>query len=204
MPNDELFHTEPEAEAHAIRIEHGGARNQLAVQMLKKMRDSITHVIALLESGDTARAARQLVDLVAHDKDRRSSFETATGSRVVEGVFDGQAMVGADGARYDVPHNYASKSRLVEGDMLKLTIQPEGVYVYKQIGPVERARMIGKLHLDSATQEHVVHCGDQLYKVLAASITYHKGIPGDEVVVLVPRDGGSRWAAVESIVSNPA
>lgn len=203
MPNDDpQFSHEPDAETHAARLEYPDARNQLAVQMLKKMRDSITHVIALLETGDTARATRQLVDMVTDGKSARDQFETATGSRVVEGVFDGEAMVGADGVRYEVPHNYASKSRLVEGDILKLTIQPDGTYVYKQIGPVERARLIGTLHLDPATQEHVVHCADTVYKVLTASISYYKGVPGDEVVVLVPRAGSTRWAAVESIVNS--
>lgn len=203
MPDDDIqFDHEPDAETHAARLEYPDARNQLAVQMLKKMRDSITHVIALLETGDTTRATRQLVDMVTEGKGARDRFETATGSRVVEGVFDGSAMVGGDGVRYEVSPNYASKSRLVEGDILKLTIQPDGTYVFKQIGPIERQRLLGKLHLDPSTQEHIVHCGDSVYKVLTASVTYYKGVPGDEIVVLVPRDGHSRWAAVESIVNS--
>lgn len=199
MPDD-FFENEPEVDTHANAIEYGDARNQLAVQILKKMRESITHVIQLLETGDTTRATRQLVDLVTHTQDARGSFELKTGSRVVEGVFDGVSMVGSDGARYEVPQNYASKSRLVEGDMLKLTIQPDGTYVFKQIGPVERQRLVGRLHVDPSTQEHVVHSENQVYKVLTASVTYYKGVPGDEVVIIVPRDGNSGWAAVENIV----
>ncbi len=200
MP-DVLFDVEPEVESHANKKEFGEVRNQLAVQMLKKMRDSITHVIALLETGDTARATRQLVDLVSHQQSTETKFEMETGSRVVEGVFDGSAMVGSDGARYEVSQNYASKSRLVEGDMLKLTVQPDGTYVFKQIGPVSRQRLIGRLQIDPSTQECVVSCKDQVYKVLTASVTYYKAVPGDEVVIVVPQDGNSAWAAVENIVS---
>ena len=196
-----VFDNEPEAHAHANRLEYSEARNQLAVQMLKKMRDSITHVIQLLETGDTTRATRQLVDLVTHDKTIQASAESRTGARIIEGVFDGAHMVGSDGARYEVPHNYCSKSRLVEGDMLKLTIRPDGTYLFKQIGPIERQRLIGTLKLDPSTQEHVVHTDDQVYKVLTASVTYYKGAPGDEVVILVPRDGNSQWGAVENIVN---
>ncbi len=193
-----LFENEPEAETHAHGKEHTHVRQELAVQMLKKVRDSITHVIQLLETGDTARATRQLVDLVVSEKESG----TQSGNRVLEGVFDGVCMVGSDGLRYDIPHNYASKSKLVEGDILKLTIQPDGTYLYKQIGPVERQRLIGRLHVDTSTQEPVVHAGERVYKVLTASVTYYKGVPGDEVVILVPRDGDSLWAAVENIVSN--
>ncbi|MBP6929845.1 MAG: hypothetical protein KBB77_02820, partial [Candidatus Moranbacteria bacterium] len=41
-----------------------------------------------------------------------------TGGTVIEGTFDGQIMLGTDGKQYPVPANYASKSKLVEGDML--------------------------------------------------------------------------------------
>ena len=44
------------------------------------------------------------------------------GGKVIEGMFDGQNMIGPDNKQYPVPANYASKSKLVEGDVLKLTI----------------------------------------------------------------------------------
>ena len=47
---------------------------------------------------------------------------TIDGKRVVEGVFNGQNMIGGDGEEYPIPANYSSKSKLVEGDILKLTI----------------------------------------------------------------------------------
>lgn len=196
-----IFEDEPEVEVHANRMEYADVRHQLSVQMLKKVRDNITHVIQLLETGDTTRATRQLVDLVSDSRVSREAIGQKTGSRVVEGVFDGVFMVGSDGVRYDVAHNYASKSRLVQGDMLKLTIQPDGSYLYKQIGPIDRQRIVGILQIDASTQEPVVQVEDRVYKVLSASVSYHKGVPGDEMVVLVPRDGLSDWAAVETVVN---
>jgi len=35
---------------------------------------------------------------------------------------------------------------------------------------------------------------------VTASVTYYKGEAGDEVVILVPKNGESKWAAVENIV----
>ena len=61
--------------------------------------------------------------------------EAVAGERVIEGVFDGQNMQGNDGEEYPIPPNYASKSKLVEGDVLKLTIETEGSLMYKQISP---------------------------------------------------------------------
>lgn len=122
------------------------------------------------------------------------------GAKIIEGTFDGQNMLGPDGKQYSVPANYASKSKLVEGDVLKLTITKDGSFIYKQIGPVERQRIVGQLTRDEVTGEYRVLAESKNYKVLLASITYFKGEPGDEVVVLVPSNGESRWAAVENII----
>ena len=194
-----LFEAEPDVETHASRREYGEARNRLALQMLKQTRDSLTSVIQLLEEGDTARATRQMVDFVSQKKVVEAELESGLGVRAIEGVFDGQGMVGADGVRYAVSENYASKSKLVEGDMLKLLVKPDGSMIFKQIGPVERRRLNGTLARDSSTQEPIVVCGQDVYKVLAASVSYFKGIPGDEVVILIPGGGRCVWAAVERL-----
>lgn len=193
------FEAEPDVEIHANTREHADARQRLALQMLKQTRDNLSHVIELLEEGDTARATRQMVDFVSHKKMVEAELESGMGMRVIEGVFDGQGMVGADGVRYNVPENYASKSKLVEGDMLKLMVKPDGSYVFKQIGPVERRRLTGRLGIDPSTQEPIVQVGEDVYKVLAASVSYFKGISGDEVVILVSNGGASVWAALERL-----
>lgn len=128
------------------------------------------------------------------------SMQIQHNAKIIEGVFDGQNMVGPDGKQYSIPANYASKSKLVEGDHLKLTITADGSFIYKQIGPVERSRLIGTLMRDEVTDEYRVLIGEKTYKVLLASITYFKGEVGDEVVVLVPKDRESSWAAVENII----
>lgn len=119
---------------------------------------------------------------------------------IVEGVFDGQVMIGPDGKKYSVPANYASKSKLVEGDLLKLTISPDGSFIFKQISPVDRKRVVGHLVKDKEMDQYVVLSEDRVYKILMASITYFKGEEGDEVVILVPKDSDSSWAAVENII----
>lgn len=121
-------------------------------------------------------------------------------ARIVEGVFDGQNMIGSDGLQYTIPANYASKSKLVEGDILKLTIAPNGSFIFKQIGPVERSRVVGTLAVDPETGDYIVFGENKKYKVLKASVTYYRGGPGDEVVILIPKNAPSGWAAVENII----
>lgn len=124
--------------------------------------------------------------------------ESAEG-RVVEGVFDGTNMIGPDGKQYPVPANYASKSKLVEGDTLKLTILEDGSFVYKQIGPVERKKVLGTLTQGDNSDWFVLATGKS-YRVLLASVTYFKGEVGDEVTLVVPIEGDAEWGAIENII----
>ena len=93
---------------------------------------------------------------------------------VIEGVFNGQVMIGPDGKQYSVPANYASKSKLVEGDILKLNIDNNGAFVFKQISPVDRQRLVGHLVKEQSSGDFVVLAGDKVFKVLLASVTYFK------------------------------
>jgi hypothetical protein len=122
-----------------------------------------------------------------------------TDGQVVEGWFDGQEIIGPDGQQYAIPANYASKSRLVEGDLMKLVITKSGSFIFKQIKPVDRRRVTGILE-ESETGDFFVLADDRRWRVLAASVTYYKGEAGDQTVIMVPRNGMSKWGAVENII----
>jgi hypothetical protein len=131
--------------------------------------------------------------------DKAGSLSVSEGGKVIEGVFDGQNMIGPDNKQYLVPANYASKSKLVEGDVLKLTITDDGSFIYKQIAPIERKKVLGLLLVDERGDFRVVADG-KTYKVLLASLTYFKAEAGDEVTIVVPKDGETQWAAVENVI----
>lgn len=119
--------------------------------------------------------------------------------RVIMGTFNGEHMLGEDGREYPVPPNYASKSKLIEGDQLKLTIQSDGRFVYKQVGPIERKHIIGKVVRKD--NQYFVRVNGKFYKVLLASITYFKVKPGDEVTLVAPQAGETVWGAIENVVT---
>lgn len=154
---------------------------------------------SLIQEAETNLAAAKelLISLTGgEDAVPRGNVEDVAG-KVIEGVFDGQAMMGPDGKSYPVPANYASKSKLIEGDILKLTIADDGGFIYKQIGPVARRQIIGTLVQHDGG--YYVEVGGQEYRVLLASVTYFKAKVGDQVSIIVPEDNRDAvWAAVEA------
>lgn len=129
---------------------------------------------------------------------------TETGAalgKTLEGHFSGEKMIGDDGHEYSVPPNYASKSKLVTGDRMKLTITTHGAFIYKQIGPIERKRVIGTLQFEPEHNRWTVQCPEAQYRVLPASISFYKGKPGDEVILFVPEHTPAEWGAVDQLIA---
>ncbi len=121
----------------------------------------------------------------------------ATG-RVIEGIFDGQNMMDSKGQTYPVPANYASKSKLVEGDGMKLTITDEGKFIYKQIAPTPRRTALGVLIQEDG--QYKVLAEGKAFRVLLASVTFYRAEVGDQVTVLLPQAGDAKWGAVEAVI----
>ena len=168
--------------------------SELPEKQVKRLR-------SLIQEAETNLAAAKelLMSIIGDDGEvvvPSNSREEVSG-KIVEGIFDGQVMVDADGKNYPVPANYASKSKLVEGDIMKLTITKEGKFLYKQIGPVERKTVIGTLirHDD----KYFVEVNGREYEILYASVTYFRLKEGSQVSVVIPANNDdANWAAVEA------
>lgn len=159
----------------------------------------IKRLKALIQEAETSLAAAKelLTSLVGEDPVVTAGAKEENLGKIIEGVFDGQNMVGSDGKTYPVPANYASKSKLVQGDILKLTIADDGSFLYKQIGPIPRKQVVGVLELKDG--HYYVNVADKQYRVLLASVTYFKAKPGDQVSVNLPEDEvDAEWAALEA------
>jgi hypothetical protein len=169
----------------------------LIVQMIEaaeKNIQSAKHLLREIVGGSTLRSSTNFAE-------KASGLAVLEGGKIIEGVFDGQNMIGPDNKQYPVPANYASKSKLVEGDVLKLTIADDGSFIYKQIGPVDRKKVIGILMQDENGDYKVLAEG-KTYRVLLASLTYFKASAGDQVTIVVPKEGDSQWAAVENVIKH--
>jgi len=185
--------------------------NQKNTQMLndnssEKREDSVTdekiqslhEMIATAEQ--TILSAKQMLSTMDAPVPKQTSVHIGESSKqIVHGAFDGQIMIGEDGKQYPVPANYASKSKLVEGDILKLTISPQGTFMYKQIGPIERKFLIGTVKQDERGN-YIIKAEEKDFKVLLAAATYFKIEVEDEVTIVIPRDKEAVWSAIENVV----
>ncbi len=164
----------------------------------------------MIESAESSlRSAKQILGEFVKDTGKNEYAKIAKNltssdpgdsdeAQIIEGVFNGQSMTGPDGKSYPVPANYASKSKLIPGDILKLTIQPDGSFLYKQIGPIERKRVIGPLTYEDG--QYKVLTNGKAYKVLLASVTYFKCEVGDQVTIIIPALEDSDWGAIENVL----
>lgn len=166
-------------------------------QKIQSLREMITSAESTIHS-----AKAMLLQFEGKKKaGRKKKSEDSDNGKIVQGTFDGQTMIGTDGKQYPVPANYASKSKLVEGDLLKLTISDEGFFIYKQIGPVPRQNKIGLIIQDDAGN-FFVRAEEKDYKLLLASVTYFKAEPGDEVVIVTGQHEECIWASIESVLQH--
>lgn len=158
-------------------------------------------LVAIKQALDTAENQLRIVrKLLFYDlyKEKANRLKVCE-ERVVEGVFDGESMLGADGKKYPVSPNYASKSKLVAGDILKLMIEEDGAFIFKQIGPIKRKRIVGQLK--EQNESYYAHAEGKIYQLLPASVSYFKAKDGDKVTIIIPKDEESNWAAVENVIS---
>ncbi len=179
-------------------------KNTDPAEIVKKLNESIATGKAAFD------AAEKWLEVLAqhHDveinplrsriQDMEFSADDLGEEKVMEGLFDGKDMVTAENQTYPVPANYASKSKLVEGDTLKLTVKPNGAFVYKQIELVPRKLATGKLILDG--NQYKVLTDIRSYNVLYASVTFFRANVGDTVTVTIPVDGIATWGAIENVM----
>jgi len=162
--------------------------------------EDLVKIKRLLDSAENQiRRAKSLIfSTEIEEKAKEVLSETSAAGNIIEGIFNGENFVAPDSKKYLIPANYASKSKLVTGDMLKLTIMPDGSFIYKQISPVERKKVVGIL--EESDDCWRINVDGELYNILTASVTYFKAEPGDKMVALIPKDGKSDWAAVENII----
>ena len=189
--SSEVFNDDTVTEPQALSaIETKLALAQRVIRTIKDQLDTLERLL------DSRAEAADVEKLISEAKEFEISFE----GKSIDGVFDGESMVGEDGNVYPVPANYASKSKLVEGDLMRVTITEAGRFIFKQRGPIERRRIIGTLVMGDMSTDFKVLADGHTHRILPAAVSFHKAKPGDEMVILVPKSAPSKWAAVEHVM----
>ncbi|HEU0050997.1 MAG TPA: hypothetical protein VFQ60_02985 [Patescibacteria group bacterium] len=189
-----MIHEDQQPTEEKLGLAGNETKFALARRVIHKIREQLEGLELLLDGAEAN------VDFDSLIKETNDILSPVLEKQIIEGVFDGENMVGEDGKQYSVPPNYASKSKLVEGDLLRLTIDTRGRFIFKQRGPIDRLRLMGTLSQDDQTQNWYVLAEGRRYRLLGAAVSYFKGEPNDEAVVLIPKGAPSKWAAVENII----
>lgn len=118
----------------------------------------------------------------------------------VVGYFDGEGFISEDGAKsYIVPANYASKSKLVEDDRMRLYIMKDGTLIYKQIEPAPRRKFIGTV--GRIKNRSVIYGPEnEVFSVLNASVQYFGLKPGDTVSCICAEKQNPEWATINNLI----
>lgn len=119
--------------------------------------------------------------------------------KIVEWVFTWIEMLWSDGNKYPIPANYASKSKMVQWDKLKLTIDNFWRMTYKQIAPIERE--IKTWLIVKEKDKYQVVSDWQTYDLLTASVTHFKANIWDKVSIIVPAWKQATFAAIEAVIN---
>lgn len=123
---------------------------------------------------------------------------TSDDNKIVEGVFTGNGMLGADGNIYPVPANYASKSLIVQGSKLKATIDQNGKIIYKIIEEIPYEVRHGII--TKSGEKYQITSEERTYNVLLAAITFHHVDIGDHVTIRVPMGKMATFAVIDTVV----
>ena len=125
------------------------------------------------------------------------NYEVPQQWQVIEGVYDGLYMLGSDEKKYPVPLNYASKSKLISWDILKLTILPNWKLMYKLIQPAPRTYI--KATLSQTWNDYLAIWDNwKTYKLNPAAVTYFDLKVWDEMSIIINAEWKWEYAAIEA------
>ncbi len=149
-------------------------QQELLANKLNKLHEALSHIEHQIKK------TMQYVDELRKDSERKD-YSDIPGTL---GQFDGLHMVAQDGQKYEVPANYAAKSRLVFGDKLKM-IQENGANVFKLIDKVPREKIDGIVTRKDGKWYVLSPAGS--YKISDTAAEFNKLNVNDEIQALLPK-----------------
>jgi hypothetical protein len=113
----------------------------------------------------------------------------------ITGTFDGYYLVTETGEKLEVPANYAAKSRLVFGDILKV-VEEDGKQLFKQITKVPRKKLEAVANKKEGKWYALAEAGS--YKISDIAADFNALQVNDKITILIPMDNqGAPFAALD-------
>ncbi len=135
----------------------------------------------------------RIIDNIEKEK-RKEMYKNMPG---VSGYFDGFYLIGDDGSKYEVPANYAAKSRIVFGDTLKM-LDEDGKKIFKQIDKVPRKKLEGVLSKKEGKWYFL--SDDGTYRISDIAAEFHKAELNDKAFAYIPENNlKAEYAALDCL-----
>ncbi len=158
-------------------------------ELIRKLRKSLDDL-----ENDVREAKKALFDL---EQVVKKDYKEVPG---VIGIFDGFHLISETGEKYEVPGNYAAKSRLAYGDSLKL-IEEDGKQLFKQITKVPRKKVEAVVNKKEGKWYALAETGS--YRLSDAAATFHNLNVNDKITVIIPEDNpNAPFAALDKVPEN--
>ena len=169
--------------------------------LLQKIETDIKRARMLIENSDNSWLSSHK-QVSADDASQELQIHTnpTDAVQIVEWVYDGYFMVGSDKKKYPVPMNYASKTKLIPWDVLKLRVMEDGKLIYKLIGQANRKYVKATLSKTDENKFTALTDDGDMYYLNQAAVTYYKGQTGDELSIIVNGDGIGNFGAIEAVI----
>lgn len=120
-------------------------------------------------------------------------------SEGITGYFDGLFMVSSNGKKYEVPRNYAAKSKLVYGDVLKMIQDEKGANTFKQVEKQPRKKIEGiAVKKDNAW---ILLSDAGAYELSSTAAEFKNVQEHDEVTAFIPDNNSNvPYAALDEVL----
>ncbi len=161
---------------------------------IKKLIAQIEHSLAELKN---------LVELNGeqrgqHDAGYEAELNAINDLPGIEGIFDGLSMVTKEGEKFEVPANYAAKTRLVYGDGLKL-VEQDGKKLFKLVNKIERREVEGVVAKRTTGWFFLSDAG--LHRISNTAAEFNNLKDNDEVIAILPANNSEApFAALDRVV----
>lgn len=171
-------------------------------ELLAKIETDIKRARLMIHQMSDNKTAKDSVTKELDTAKLTAKLETYTDDniQVVEWVYDGYFMVWSDKKKYPVPMNYASKTKLIPWDVLKLRIMEDGKLIYKLIWQANRRYVKATLSKSEDNKYTAITDEWTVYFLNQAAVTYFKGKTWDELSIIINADGVWNFAAIEALI----
>ncbi len=121
--------------------------------------------------------------------------------QTLEWLFDWVSFIDSNWAKYPVPMNYASKSKLVPWDKLKLRIMKNWDFVFKLIEKAPRQKITAILSKDKEGKRIAIYKNKYVFLLNHASVSYYKWKPWDKILIIVNKSKPWKYAVLDAVLS---